>query len=151
MVKRISHKEVRRRMKMNEMEEARHWVERLWNEHGQKISWGLLGVAVLAVVIYLYADSREKGQKQAMALYGEALATAVTENPEEALPLVEQIVGQFSSSPVYPLALMLKGDLLYGQDAAEEAIAAYAEALRLDPDYAVAEANLEAARAAMSP
>ena len=68
MVKKISHKEVRRRMKMNEMEEARHWVERLWSEHGQKISWGLLAVAVLAVVIYLYADSREKGRKQAMAL-----------------------------------------------------------------------------------
>ncbi len=125
MVKKISHKEVRRRMKMNEMAEAQHWLERLWKNHRQKITWGAVGLGILVVVVYLYSDSRQKSQLQALTLFGEALASASTENYEEALPLADQIVQQFSSARIYPLALMLKGDILYAQNDVEGALECY--------------------------
>lgn len=125
MVKKISHKEVRRRMKMNEMEEARHWLERLWERHSQKITWGLVALAILAVVFYLYLDARQKNRMQAQVLLGEALASTSQGNYEEAIPLVEQIVQQYTSSSIYPLALMLKGDILFAQNNVEEALLCY--------------------------
>ncbi len=125
MVKKISHKEVRRRMKMNEMEEAQHWLERLWEQHSQKITWGLVGIAVLAVVVYLYSDSRKKGQFQAQTLLSEALATVSEEKYDEALPLVDQILQQYTSSPTFPLALLLRGDILSAQDDLEAALESY--------------------------
>lgn len=142
MVKKISHKEVRRRMKMNEMAEAQHWLERLWEHHSQKLTWGLVGVAILVVVVYLYFDSRQKSQVQAQTLLGEALASTSQEKYDEALPLVEQIVQQYPSSPVYPLALMLKGDILFAQNDLEEALKYYQQLLGRGEDRELAGAAL---------
>lgn len=131
MAKKISHKEVRRRMKMDEMAEAEHWLVSLWQNHGQKITWGLVGVAVLVVAFYLYMDWRHKSRFQALSLYQEALRSAGLEKYDDALPLVEQLIGQSAASPTRGPALMLKGDLLYAKQDWQGALSCYEQVLNL--------------------
>lgn len=139
MAKKISHKEVRRRMKMNELLEAEHWLERFWRDHQQKITWGIAIVAVLTLGFYLYSDWKKKSRSQAFTLYGEALRSSTQEQYDEALPLVNQVIEQFSSAPAYPFALMLKGDILFAQGEIEQALQYYQQvARRRNPDLAPA-------------
>ena len=138
MVKKISHKEVRRRMKMNEMAEATHWLEELWINHGKTITWGLVVIVVLAVAGYLYRDARGKSRNRSATLYQKALQSVSAEMPDEASSLVNQIVKSYPSTPSYPFALLLKGDLLFDQENYEEAIASYNLVIerKKDPDLA---------------
>lgn len=125
MAKKLSHKEVRRRMKMNELLEAEHWLVSMWKQHGKWISWGLIVLFIIVAGVYLYAQSRETKLADSMKIYGDALSTAGGETPEEALPLLNEVIEEYSTTPTYPFALLLKGSILENQGETENALETY--------------------------
>jgi hypothetical protein len=126
MGKKISNKEVRRRMKMNELVEAEHWLV----EHKQKITTALIVIAVVAAGYYFYSDYRQKKMINSLNQYNQALRTAGQQNTDEALLFAEEVIKDYPSTPAYPLALLLKADLLYEQGKNEQALEVYEQAAR---------------------
>jgi tetratricopeptide (TPR) repeat protein len=125
MVKKISHKKVRRRMKMNELVEAEHWLERIWREHSQKITWSLVGIVVVVLAVYLFAQKQERERVNAASVFTEALEKVNSETPEEALTLTDQVIDKYSGNAVKGPALLLKGNMLYKQEDYSGAIEVY--------------------------
>ncbi len=125
MVKKISHKEVRRRMKMDEMAEAQHWMVELWQNRGRQFTWGAVIVAILAVGVYLYRDAQTKNRQHAANVFGSALDQASGEQADEALSLAEEVADKYSSTSMAPFALLLKGNLLASKGNYEEALPIY--------------------------
>lgn len=125
MVKKISHKEVRRRMKMDEMVEAQHWMVELWQNHGRQLTWGAVIVAILAVGLYLYRDAQAKNRQHAANVFGSALDQASSDQIDEALSLAEEVADKYASTSVAPFALLLKGSLQASKGNYEEALAIY--------------------------
>lgn len=125
MVKKISHKEVRRRMKMDEMAEAQHWMVELWQNHSRQMIWGAVIVAILAVGAYLYRDAQTKNRQNASNVFGSALDQASSEQTDEALSLAEEVADKYASTSMAPFALLLQGNLLASKGNSEEALTVY--------------------------
>ena len=114
-------------MKMNEMAEAKHWLEEYWEGHGKLITWAVIVLAFVALAGYLYRDWRGKSVYQAQTVYSEALKLASNEEYDQALPLVEQVIEQYDWAPTYPFAVLLKGDILFSQGDAASAVEVYGQ------------------------
>jgi tetratricopeptide (TPR) repeat protein len=105
-----------------------------WIAAHRQTFFSIVGVAAAALLILFFTLSNVRNlKKQSWEKYFAGQSWMISNNPDQALNLFNDVTNNYSHTPAASYAFMGKGDILLRQRKFDEAIAAYQQSLEKSP------------------